>query len=211
MNRTNPLALLGRLARSYSDEEQCEFCSLRLEPAHRHLLELATRKIICVCDACALRFQTAVGRYKLIPRDVRWLPDLRLADEQWESLALPINLVFIFRHTAQARMVALYPSPAGATESLLSLSSWEVLAQANPVLARMEADVEALLVNRLGSAREYYRAPIDACFELVGVMRMHWRGLAGGEKVWQEINRFFSELKSRAVPAENSKLEAVCA
>lgn len=211
MNRNNPLALLKRLARPDPAGECCDFCSVRLEAAHRHLLELATRKMVCVCNACALRFQAAVGRYKLIPRDARRLPDLRLADEQWESLALPINLVFIFRHSAQSRMVALYPSPAGATESLLPLSSWEALVQANPALGQMEADVEALLVNRLGSARNYYLAPIDACFELTGLMRLHWRGLAGGEKVWQEINRFFSELESRSAPARNAREAVACA
>jgi hypothetical protein len=43
----------------------------------------------------------------------------------------------------------------------------------------MEADVEALLVNRVDGAREYFLAPIDACFELVGTIRVPWRGLSG--------------------------------
>ena len=35
----------------------------------------------------------------------------------------------------------------------------------------MQPDVEALLVNRVGGRRLYYLAPIDVCFELVGLMR----------------------------------------
>jgi NADPH-dependent curcumin reductase CurA len=36
----------------------------------------------------------------------------------------------------------------GATESLLGLDAWQALEAANPVLAQMEPDLEALLVNR---------------------------------------------------------------
>ena len=78
----------------------------------------------------------------------------------------------------------MYPSPAGATESLLPLKAWNSLVANNLVLARMEPDVEALLANRVETKREYYLAPIDVCFELVGLIRVHWRGLAGGDLVW---------------------------
>lgn len=99
-------------------------------------------------------------------------------------------------------MTAMYPSPAGATESLLPLTAWSTLVADNPVLGQLESDVEALLVNRVGESREYFLAPIDACYELVGLIRMHWRGLSGGEAVWQEISRFFSRLKAQARPLE---------
>ena len=45
-------------------------------------------------------------------------------------------------------MKAYYPSPMGPTESLLELDAWAALEAANPVLATLEPDVEALLVNR---------------------------------------------------------------
>jgi hypothetical protein len=41
--------------------EQCELCSIRLAPTHRHLLEMATRRIVCACDPCALRFENVLG------------------------------------------------------------------------------------------------------------------------------------------------------
>jgi hypothetical protein len=45
---------------------------------------------------------------------------------------------------------------------------------------------------------EYYIVPIDACYRLVGVIRMHWKGLSGGTEVWTEIGSFFSELRTKA-------------
>ena len=79
---------------------------------------------------------------------------------------IPINMAFFFKSSHESRIVAMYPSPAGATESLLSLDAWSEIVSANPVLAKMESDVEALLVNRIGRARgssksEYYLLPID--------------------------------------------------
>jgi hypothetical protein len=183
--------------------ERCELCGVLLAPEHRHLLEIASRRIQCACDPCALCFQEAAGgRFKLIPRDARSLPDFNLADCAWESLALPINLAFFFHSTPREKMAALYPSPAGVTESLLPLAAWNSIVGDNPALADMEADVEALLVNRVGEAREYYLAPIDTCFELVGLIRVHWRGLSGGTEVWREIDAYFARLAERARPWE---------
>src|SRR5262249_8005707 len=76
----NPFAMLRQMAQLKSETDECEFCSLPLQAAHRHLLEIATRKIICACDACALRFDNVVGRWKLIPRDARGLPGFHLTE-----------------------------------------------------------------------------------------------------------------------------------
>ena len=108
----------------------------------------------------------------------------------------PIDLAFFFYNTPHQKMVAMYPSPAGATESLLPLLAWETLVRQNSALREMQADVQALLVNRVGDKREYFLAPIDKCFELVGTIRMHWRGLSGGEEVWRAIDEFFARLKA---------------
>ena len=179
--------------------EQCELCSIRVPPQHRHLLEMTTQKIVCSCDACALRFQDVVeGRFKLIPRDARALPDFAMADADWENFALPINLAFFFYSTPGKKMMAYYPSPAGATESLLPLDAWEALVSQNAPLQKLQPDVEALLVNRAGKARNYFVAPIDKCYELVGTIRMHWRGFSGGQEVWDKIEGFFSDLKANA-------------
>jgi hypothetical protein len=193
-------AALRRYAQpAAAQEERCELCSIALAPAHRHLLEMASRRVYCSCDACALRFQGVIGaRFKLIPRDARRLGGMQISDRHWDGLALPINLAFFFFSTPAGKMMALYPSPAGATESLSPLETWSMLVAANPVLGTMEPDVEALLVNRVGEARDYFVAPIDACFELAGLIRLHWRGLSGGDEVWRRIAGFFEELRMEA-------------
>ena len=68
----------------------------------------------------------------------------------------------------------------------------------------MEQEVEALLVNRTRGARGHFLVPIDECYKLVGLIRVHWKGLSGGQEVWEEIGRFFEELgeRSRAVRRE---------
>jgi len=119
-------------------------------------------------------------------------------DQEWASLLIPINLAYFFRNSELGRVVANYPSPWGAMESSLDLEYWSVIANRNPVLKKFEPDVEALLVNRISGAPEYFRVPIDHCFRLVGLIRTHWRGLSGGSEVWQEIDGFFRRLNEAA-------------
>ena len=103
-----PVAALRRYTRPRSAIERCDLCSVGLDPVHRHLLEVATRKIFCACDGCALRFEGVIGgRFKLIPRDARALRGLRVSEAQWEGLALPINLAFFFFSTPAGKMTAL--------------------------------------------------------------------------------------------------------
>jgi hypothetical protein len=129
---------------------------------------------------------------------VRYLADFCLSDAQWESLLIPIGMAFFFHSSPAGKTLALYPSPAGATESLLDLSAWASVVEENPVLSEMEPDVEALLVNRVRGAADYYVAPIDECYKLVGLIRAGWRGLSGGAEVWQAIEGFFAELKEKS-------------
>ena len=185
-------------------------CAKELAADHQHLLNPNTRKLTCACDACSILFGSQ-GQTKLkrVPRRVRYLPDFHMTDSQWDGLMMPINMAFFFKSTPQNRVVALYPSPAGATESLLSFDTWDAIELENPVLLEMEADVEALLVNRIGHSRgfanaEYYIVPIDECFKLVGLIRTRWHGLSGGAEVWKEIGQFFGGLKAKAPVMERS-------
>jgi hypothetical protein len=132
------------------------------------------------------------------------LPDVAISDLQWESLMIPINLAFFYQDSAAGKVRAMYPSPAGATESLLSLESWEEIRTQNPLLQSMAPDVEAFLVNRVGGNAEYFLVPIDTCFHLVGLIRLHWKGLSGGAEVWQHVQQFFAGLRARAGYAGHS-------
>ena len=190
------LATLQRFVRKPRElVEVCELCAKPLPPLHQHLLEVEKRRVTCACDACAILFPgNSLQRFKRIPRDTVRLHDFAMDDQEWESLLIPINLAY-FVHSSQARRaVAQYPSPGGAMESSLDLEYWNAIVERNPVLKKFEPDVEALLVNRVGDAPLYYRAPIDQCFRLVGIIRTHWRGLSGGVDVWKEIDTFFREL-----------------
>lgn len=179
--------------------ERCGLCDAALAEQHAHLLEPATGRLACACPACALLFSgNPTGRYRLVPDRIRALDDFRLDDATWDRLAIPIDLAFFVCATAEAGVVAHYPSPAGATESIVSPRAWQDLADENPVLRGLEPDVEALLVNRVGGRREHYIVGIDECYRLVGVIRTRWRGLSGGLEVWDEIARLFDDLKRRS-------------
>jgi hypothetical protein len=193
------LASLRRYVRPRPPHALCELCSAPLSEEHAHLLELANRRLCCTCEPCAILFSNPTApKYRRVPRRVQRMPDFQLTDLQWESLQLPINLAFFVVSSTAQRVVAYYPSPAGATEALPPPDSWQTLVQENACLGKLEPDVEALLVNRLGTESDYYWVGIDHCYALVGVVRTHWRGLTGGAEVWKEIGRFFDNLVARA-------------
>jgi hypothetical protein len=199
MNNPKSFAPLRQFVRQRATVERCELCNAELAHEHQHLIDPASRKLVCCCDACAVLFSEGEHkRYRRVPRRVKLLTDFQMTDVQWDSLLIPIGMAFFYHSTPLGKVVALDPGPAGATESLLDLKAWEDLVRDNPILARFEPDVEALLVNRVSNSRDYYRVPIDKCYELVGVIRTHWRGLSGGAEAWDAINAFFDELKARA-------------
>ncbi len=189
-----PVAALRRFVRPREPEEKCDACGAVVPAEHIHQFDPATRRIRCACDSCAILYSAV---YREIPRVVSPLPTFRISDAQWDDLMIPISLAFFSFQTPANRVVALYPGPAGATESSLRLDAWEEIAAANPELERMQPDVEALLVNRVGAKREYFLVPIDECYKLVGIIRLRWRGLSGGALVWGEIERFFDGLRRR--------------
>jgi hypothetical protein len=184
--------------------EFCELCSAGLAHEHPHLIEIATRQIVCACDACAMLFDGMErSKYKRVSRRALRLTNFEMSDGQWESLLIPINMAFFFQSSVESKMVALYPSPAGAVESLLPLDAWNEIVSGNRELLDLQPDIEALLVNRVGHAHgmgraEYFIAPIDECYKLVGLMRASWKGFSGGEEVWTEMARFFSDLRLKS-------------
>jgi|ERR1700761_4386768 len=193
----SPFTSLQNLVRQRDARERCDLCGAGLSSAHQHLIEPATRKLLCACEACALLFDSpSKTKYKRVPRSVRRV-DIQITDAEWDSLLIPIGMAFLFKSSIEQSPIAIYPSPAGATESTLLLEAWQEIVDRNPVLGRLEPDVEALLVNRLGPP-EHYLVPIDKCYELVGLIRSHWRGLSGGPEVWQQIRNFFAGLSKQA-------------
>jgi hypothetical protein len=204
------IAALRRISRRREDsQERCEICGAGLSDDHEHLYDVDKRQLVCSCAACAVisDVRSMKGGHRRVPRRYLALTDFRMSDAQWEALAIPVNMAFLTTGS-DGGVHCHYPSPAGATESLLTLEGWEELVEQNPILGEMESDVEALLVNRAGESHElsdaaqhgheYYLVPIDACFELVGLIRVHWRGFSGGKQAWDRLGDFFDGLRMRA-------------
>jgi hypothetical protein len=185
-------------------DEVCELCGVAVPPEHRHLLDLDKRDLLCACKACSLLFDADAaggGHYKLVPNRRVSLDDFALDDVTWERLSIPVDMAFFFRNSQEGRVMAYYPSPAGPTESLLGLEAWEEIEGANPTVADMADDTEALLVNRAKGARRHWLVPVEDCYALVGLIRTRWRGFSGGAEVWGEIDRFFDELDAKSAPS----------
>ena len=190
-------ATLNNSSSAAAEVELCDLCGKPLDPDHRHLLHLVDRRILCTCEAClAMRG----GDPELRPTGTRtlWLDDFTLSDETWASFGVPIGLAFFIDSTASGTVVALYPSPAGATESELEIETWRDLRAQNPVLMGLEADAEALIVNRTADPPEHAIAPIDECYRLVGLIKVNWEGISGGTGVERAIETFFAELREKA-------------
>ncbi len=174
--------------------ERCDFCRVRLPDAHAHLVEVETLRLFCSCPSCAKDMaDDGPGFRRVAPRqDV--LEDFALSDSDWASLQIPIDVAFLFRPEDGGPPVALFPGPAGATRSQLSGDVWAELARKYPLLEDLEPSAEALLVNRSSGRRDHYRVSTDHCYALAGLMRTHWRGLAGGERAWAAIDLYFADL-----------------
>jgi hypothetical protein len=181
-------------ARSREGAERCELCSAAVPDAHAHVLDERAGDLLCACRACALLFErdaAADGRYRLVPdRRVR-LSGLSPAD-----LGVPVGLAFFVRRP-DGGVDAHYPSPLGATRWDVDPDVWDRAVAGCEPLPTMRPSVEALLVNTARGADEQWLVPVDECHRLVAVVRRHWRGLSGGDRVWREIEAFFDELAGR--------------
>lgn len=192
--------------------ERCELCAAEVTAEHPHLVDVDARALMCACRPCALLFadrprSVAGASYRTVPD--RWLadPDFALAPEQWDALQIPVAVAFFLRNSVRdGAVVACYPSPAGATESELDLAHWSDGVGGGRLAELIEPDVEALLVRRhagpggdAGDATtECLLVPVDACYRLVGLVRLHWKGFDGGAEAWARIDGFFDDARARA-------------
>lgn len=165
-----------------AQEERCELCGLPIPERHRHVADVVNRTLLCACHPCSVLLGhrgASGGHYRLVPER-----RLRLEGVESAALDVPVGLAFFFFSTPAGRVIALYPSPLGATESQLELDAWDELVRENAVLGELEPDVEALLVNCVGGIREHFLVPIDDCYALVGAVKRH-----------EGVERFFERLR----------------
>jgi hypothetical protein len=200
----HPLASVREIVRRVREAEaleKCDMCAVIIGDVHRHVVDIEERTLRCLCPPCYLLFSdpaAAHGRYRQVPHRYRVLTDVNISQGDWDALQIPVGLAFFFTNSSIERTVAFYPGPAGATESLLPLDAWQRLTGSNPDLAAVEPDVEAVLVRRHGDDVDCYLVPIDACYELVGKLRMTWVGFDGGAEARTEVANFFARLQERS-------------
>jgi hypothetical protein len=205
---SDPLAVLQRLRESRPRErprpgERCELCTEPIGDDHGHLVDLEARGLLCACRGCYLLFSpegAGGGHFRAVPDRYLAFPDFRLPAAQWDALQIPVGVAFFFVNSRLERVAAFYPSPAGATESLLPLDTWDEVVAANPALSTLQPDVEALLVrsDQAAGGAECFLVPIDACYELVGHLRRLWRGFDGGREAHEALDDFFARVRARA-------------
>lgn len=186
-----------------ADVEKCELCATVIPAAHSHVADLESSSLMCACRACYLLFthsQAGRGRYRAVPDRYLTDPGDLISASEWDTLDIPVGLAFFLRDSASDQVVGFYPSPAGATECRLDLDAWQHLAAGHALLGEAAADVEAVLIARSESVIECFIVPIDACYELAGRMRLHWRGFDGGSEARASIAAFLDTVRAQARP-----------
>jgi hypothetical protein len=170
---------LGRLARPapVQQTEKCELCGRPLSDEHRHLLELNERRILCACEPC-LAMKSGLENYCPVSTRTLWLDDFVFPDELWSAFQLPVGLAFFMCE--------------------LHLESWDKLVELNPILLDLEADAEALVVNRMVGAHQHAIVPIDECYRLVGLIKSTWQGISGGNAIEDAVPKFFDYVRDKA-------------
>jgi hypothetical protein len=177
-------------------EEHCDLCGTSIPDDHRHMLNIEERRIVCTCESCwALRGGDA--EYRPVGSRTVWLEDFEMPDDVWAGFQIPIGLAFFMFSTTSECVVAMYPSPAGATESELHFETWNRLVELNPGF-KLDADIEGLIANRMVEPHVYAIAPIDRCYELTGAIKAAWSGISGGSGVDEAVAGFFEDLREKS-------------
>lgn len=197
--RSGWVGAVRRFARITSSHCRCELCRGPTNERHRHFVDPVNHQLLCTCEECRrLESRRNPARLLQVPQRVSKISVDSLSDAHWEALSIPVGIAFFYKRSADGQVATCYPGPAGATQSSIAPELWRSLESYCPQLTTLQPDVEALLVNRTEHARYSFCVPIDRCYELIGVMRAHWRGFTGGPELRAAVARFFAELESLA-------------
>jgi len=188
------LDALQRYARRASTRHAplaCELCMAPIAEEHRHVFDVADRKLLCTCQACTLVFDHDTGRLRAVSPDVRIVAAFDI--EQRATLRVPVGLAFFTRSSSLGRWVAIFPSPAGPTEAEVEEDAARVLEE-----RVVRDDIEALLVRTQRSGEsECFVTPIDVCYECVAALRTTWKGIGGGDEAHHAIDAIIDRLRAR--------------
>ena len=167
--------------------EVCELCATPVPAEHPHLVQVAERRMLCACGPCGFLFDNrgaGGGEYRRVPDRYRTDPGFRLAEAQWDALQIPVGMAFFLRSSAGDPDRRVLSRPGGRHRERAAPFGVDVRRVAAGRGA--EPDVEALLgaAGREGGG-ECLLVPIDACYRLVGLVRLHWKGFDGGAEAWR--------------------------
>ena len=169
-------------------------CAARPSPTStQHVVDVGTRSLMCTCRPCYLLFthDDATLAYRAVPDRYLSFPDLRCP-----GLGRPGDpgrhglLLHQLRAGAGRRVL----SRAGGRDRVGAAAGRPGTSRRgrHPALATLKPDVEALLVRAVDQRVEAFLVPIDVCYELVGHLRMLWRGFDGGQDVRRRLDEFFA-------------------
>lgn len=182
--------------------ERCELCGRPAGEQHGHVVDVENRSLMCACRPCYLLFtrpESAGGRFRSVPERYAYDPDRPITRPEWDAVGIPVGSVFFLR--GDSGVHAFYPSPAGATECELDLAVFATLARDHPLLNAAQPEVEAVLVRgEADGPIEAFVVPIDTCYELVGTVRMLWRGFDGGSEARAAIDATYQRIRAAARP-----------
>lgn len=177
-----------------ANHDRCELCGQSLAEEHDHVFDLERRRPRCACAACNVLLDTGSGPIRRVRRQARRLEQFRMDDAQWKALEVPVGLAFFSYSSLRGEVIAAYPGPAGTTESMVPRSAWSEIVAQNPVLADLEPDIMALLVDRRTPTAAFHIISIDECYRLAGLVRQNWSGRTGGDGPGRVVAEFLGGL-----------------
>ena len=174
--------------------------------------ETSGQQVEAIALRCQLRIEPSRRRYSAA--EAERLNDLFGETQRWAETLRPLQFtnvaVMVPRFTGSIEVdlpvMLSYDLEIGSTRYFAGLDDGEV-----PLLLLFSGTVFGMTDGRLQaqqvpwSKEASYRMPIgiwreaiDACYELAGRMRLHWRGFDGGTEARQSIAEFLGQVRSRA-------------
>jgi hypothetical protein len=200
MTAVRSLERYAQSVRRAREGARCEVCGVKIGDEHRHVVDCTARRLLCACPACSLAFDgPSPGRFRTVPDRVRRDPSWVVAEGKLQDLGVPVGLAFFLRPSSTMKWMAVFPSPAGATEAELDDGAWAAFAEGSGLASTIENDVEALFVRRTRAGEStVFVVPVDVCYELTALLRRTWRGIDGGDEARAAVDDFVARLTERS-------------
>ena len=215
---TDPLAVLQRIreagrAPSPRPRRCCELCTepiaRRAQPPGRPAHADAAVRLPGLLPALRLRWRRRRLTSAAFPSATSPSPDFELTPAQWDRLQIPVERGLLLPELVARPGGRLLPGP-GRRHRVRAAARRLGRGGRRPPAAGLHAARRRGVprASPVGGARavptatadgtECYIVPIDACYELVGHLRLLWRGFDGGHRGQREARRVLRRRAARA-------------